>query len=315
MSHIIRVVVGGLNPAGLFFMERLSQSTDFQVVGAFDSRSERRRFVEGTGLAFWERNPLPELADDVELVILCDRVSASEVAAILDAGKHVIIHQPWLLRSAELMELHELAKARSLLAAVTSVRRWSAEYLAVSAALKTGRIGSLRSARLSSLEMRIPDEVASASVLREFGYAWFDQLLTFCRPAPVQVYGKCQDVADSTTDQGFLSVIEFADGCTAQVEVITNSRLGHRTGWILEGRSGSYRNDRLFTETKDGEIVDEPAPKPEGLSADLFLSQLASACHGQETGLVGLAEAARTVKLIEALERSAELKQAVNLIG
>lgn len=314
MSKTCRVVVGGLNPAGLFFVERLGLSTEFELVGVYDPSPERLRLVKGSNLIVWQQGYLPDAARDVDVVFLCDQISNSDVSAVIDSGRNLVIHQPWMLSSSELMAFHEASMKRSKLATVSAVRRWSAEFLAVTAALRTERLGPIRAAQVCSLEKCIPDQGGSTA-LREFGYAWFDQLLAMCPSQPLRVYGRCFNGTDAGDRQGFLSVIEFADGCNAQVEVITNSRLGHRTGWMLEGTSGSYRNDRLYTETPDGEIVDEPAPKPEPSSADTFLKEVARACRGESTELVTLSHAANVVRLIEAIERSAETKQVVDVVA
>ena len=72
---------------------------------------------------------------------------------------------------------------------------------------------------------------------------------------------------------------------------------------MLEGATGSFRGDRLFTETADGEIVDEPIEKPP-FPAESLIGQLVTAWRGEPTTLPTLADAAEVVQLIEALEQS-----------
>jgi hypothetical protein len=102
------------------------------------------------------------------------------------------------------------------------------------------------------------------------------------------------------------------NGCTAQIEIRTRTRLSHRTGWMLEGVAGSYRGERLFTTTPDGEIVDEPLLRPE-VSGNVFVDELVSAWQGKRSTLPTLADAARVVDLLEAVELSAASGQTVSL--
>ena len=83
-------------------------------------------------------------------------------------------------------------------------------------------------------------------------------------------------------------------------------------GWMLEGTQGSYRGERLYTETPDGEIADEPIQRP-SFVADPLLNELTSAWHGKPTTLPTLEDAARIVSLINTIERSAETGHVVRL--
>ena len=115
---------------------------------------------------------------------------------------------------------------------------------------------------------------------------------------------KCENGADASAliEGGFLARFDFSNDCIAQIEVNTKSRLGFRTGWMLEGESGSYRSDRLYTETDDGEIIDEPLVR-QAAPADPFLNELVAAWQRQPATLPSLGDAARVMQLIEAIER------------
>ena len=314
MSKPCRVAVGGLSPSGLYLLERLSLCSEIQVVGAFDSDPARLRMAAGLSCALWELPvDVPVLPELVDFLFVVDGVSSDTVSKALVAGQHVVIDQPWRVSSMELQTLQGLATTTSRIATTVSLRRWSADFVAALAAMRTGRIGTLTSARFFSCERRVASERLSASVLREFGYHWLDQLLVLVPSAPARVFGKRLLGSGPETDDGFLALIDFANGCTAQIEVNTNSRLGHRTGWMLEGELGSYRQNRLFTETTDGEIVDEPSPRSNLGATDPFLNELVTAGRGEPTALPTLAEAAGVLRLIEAIEASADRGEVVRL--
>ncbi|MEI8019754.1 MAG: Gfo/Idh/MocA family oxidoreductase [Schlesneria sp.] len=299
-----RVGVLGLGHAGLFYLERLSLSADIRLVGAFDSDSKRRGLATGSGCPLfdrWDSMLSPNVADALFLV---DDFSEEVAKAVLHGGQHLVIDRPWSVSSKVLRSLGELAVNSNRTSTVASPGRWSANFVSATAARRTGRLGNLRSVRLSSCEKRVPGEMSEDGVLREFGYRWLDQLFVLVESNPERVYAKLLSDGEPKQEYGFLAVIDFANGCTAQIEIDTRSRLGFRTGWMIEGSSGSYRNDRLYTEIDDGEIVDEPLIHSND-SNETFISELTKKWSGASTTLPTLADAANVVQVIEALERSA----------
>ena len=108
---------------------------------------------------------------------------------------------------------------------------------------------------MSSCEQYLPIDKRSIGLMHEIGFHWFDQMLVLIESTPRLVFARRLHDADSANESGFLAVVEFTDDCTAQIEIRTQTRLSHRTGWMLEGLTGSYRGERLFTTTPDGEIA------------------------------------------------------------
>ena len=299
-----RVGVLSLSQAGLFYLECLNLSDDIRLTGAFDSDPQRRSLVTGSGCPlFNHRNSLllPTVADAIFLV---DDFSEEVARQVLLGGQHLVIDRPWSVSSEVLRSLGELAFTSNRTLTVASPGRWSANFVSALAARRTGRLGNLHSVRLSSCEKRVPGEASHHRVFREFGYRWLDQLLVLIDSMPERVYAKLLSDAGTKLEYGFLAVIDFANGCTAHVEIDTRSRLGFRTGWMIEGSTGSFRNDRLYTETDDGEIVDEPLTHAND-SSNTFISELAAVWGGASTTLPTPTDAANVVQVIEALERSA----------
>jgi predicted dehydrogenase len=309
-----RVGLLGLSQAGLFYLECLSLSPDIRLVGAFESDRQRRALAAGSGCpSSDQRDSLlsPTVADAVFLI---DRVSQELAEIVLRGGQHLVIDQPWSVSSEVLRSLGELAVASNRTATVASPGRWSPNFVSTITALRTGRLGNLHSVRLSSCEKRVPGEKSDSGVLREFGYRWIDQLLVIVDSTPESVYAKRLSDGGPSEEYGFLAVIGFTNGCTAQMEIDTRSRLGFRTGWMIEGASGSFRNDRLYTETDDGEIVDESLTHT-NYSTDAFVRELTATWRGEVTTLPMLADAAIVVQVIEALEHSASHGEVVRLSG
>ena len=225
-----------------------------------------------------------------------------------------MLDRPWLLSPGQLQSLHEQAEAANCVATVAAFRRWSADFVAASLAKQTGRLGNLVSgAILYPANKSLPLE-------RQFlgrhpgilGFHCLDQLLVLVDSTPRRVFaGRLHDTGQ-TSEHGFLATIEFTSGCTAQIEIQTRTRLSHRTGWMLEGLAGSYRGERLFTTTPDGEIVDEALTSPE-VPDNALIEELVSAWRDRRSNLPTLGDAVRVVQLIEALERSADSGLAVDV--
>ena len=307
-----RVGVLGVGQSGLFYLESLSLSADIRLVGAFDSDPQRLALATGSGCPLLsQRDSLlsPTFAD---VLFLVDDFSEDIAISALRGGQHLVIDRPWSVSSEALQSLGKFAVTSNRTVTIASPGRWSANFLSAMSALQTGRLGSLHSVRQSSCEKRVPGETSPAGVLREFGYRWIDQLLTLVDSKPERVYAKLLSDGRPKQEHGFLAVIDFTNGCTAQIDIDMRSRLGFRTGWMIEGSSGSFRNDRLFTETDDGEIVDEPLMHSNS-STDSFIGDLIATWSGSPITRPNLADAADVVCVIEALERSASAGEAVRV--
>lgn len=312
-SKIWRVAVCGLSTSGLNCLERLSLSHDIQVTAAYDADPGRLRMANGLAVPNASQSDCPIWYDTSDVLFLATEISTETVGAAIRTGRNVVLDRPWLLTSTELDILNNMVATAASVVTTASLRRWSIDFQAAMAAQRTGRIGPLHSLRLVSCEKRVPDEESPASVLREFGYHWLEQMIILADSTPARVFGKEMTDADSPNKSGFIAVIDFASGCTAQIEVNTTSRIGYRTGWLLEGKQGSYRSDRLYTDASDGEIVDEPTPITNICPEDPWVRELVAAWRGELTTLPTLADAAKVMRLIEAIEHSAQTGEVVSV--
>ncbi len=307
-----RVGLLGLGQAGLFYLECLSLSPDIRLIGAFDSDPQRRALATGSGSPLCDQRDAllsPTLAD---VVFLIDDFSEERARTVLQGGQHLVFDRPWSVSSDVLRSLGQLALNSKRTATIVSPGRSSANFISAMTALQTGRLGSLHSVRLSICEKRVPGETSANGVLREFGYRWIDQLIALVASTPERVYAQLSNHGVPKQESGFFALIDFSNGCRAHVEIDTRSRLGFRTGWMIEGSQGSFRNDRLYTETDDGEIVDEPLSHSSH-SNETFISELTKLWRGATTTLPNLADAAIVVQVIEALERSATSGEVVRV--
>lgn len=306
-----RVGIIGVNPVGLFLLEQMSLALDFRLVGVFDRDPARRQLVWQSGCELWDSPAVALAAVNVDVLLLMDCSSTVMISEALRSGKHVVLDRPWLLTSADLLQLHEQSLTTGCAATVATFRRGSTDFVSALTVLRSGRLGRLETVRMSSCEQILPREDDSPSLIREIGFQWLDQLLCLVESSTKQVCARRILLADQTNAIGLRATIEFTNGCDAQIEVLTRTRLSHRTGWMLEGSLGSYRGERLFTTTPDGEIVDEALLHPDRADETL-IEGLVSAWRGRSSMLSSLADAARVVQLIETLERSAETRQCIS---
>lgn len=308
-ARVWRVAVIGLNSNGLFLLEQFGLIPNIQVTGVFDADRVRRTLALPVTQQVWDQPDVTR--DDVDVLILNDNIPYQLVLSALRARKHVVLDRVWSFTSHQLCDATELAAGSGCSATFLNHRRTSSDFSAAQCAKSTGRLGNLQSVRMSSCEQAVPGETIDNG-LREIGFAWLDQLLMLVESTVQSVFAKRLTDLQTNQESGFVAVIEFANGCTARIEVQTSSRLSIRSGWMLEGSAGSYRGNRLYVTTEDREIVDQPFTGTAPRNHDLIES-LTNAWQGQPSSAATLADAARVVRLIELLEQSADTGQVVKL--
>ncbi len=304
------VGVIGSGPFHQYVIERLSLRRDFTATaccstdGAAHSPNQRDGCVN--------HSSAQAVIDDprTSVIFFVGPVATDLVAAAIRTGKHVVLELARAPSPQDLRHLAKLAAERGIIAVVDEPRRWEDDFLCAKSVFDAGQLGQLERIRLAIHERSLPGEVFPQGVLKELGCHWLDQLLAFVHDEPQSVRLRTFRSADSATDEGFLTVIDFIGGVSAVIEVQTQSLLSLRTGWLLEGTAGAYRAGRLYTKTADGEIIDEPVNRPplfsdpafsDPVSNDPFFDTLAAALRGDSNAqatLPDLAHAARVAELV-----------------
>lgn len=84
-------------------------------------------------------------ATGIELIVIAapNAYHASLAAAALRAGKHVVVDKPFTLDLAQARELARLAATSGRVLSVFQNRRWDSDFLAVSQAIASGRLGTV----------------------------------------------------------------------------------------------------------------------------------------------------------------------------
>jgi len=193
------------------------------------------------------------------------------VPRCLQAGLHVCVEAP-LVGSVPLARRWlSLADRCQKTLQLAPWRRWDPQFATASSAVATGRLGIVGAARLTVAEWTplsgdaLPETSGGESPEAQFGPHGFDQLLQLLTADPTSIWARRLPDED-----GFLTVIDFADGSFAQIDFRRRTRTGQSTGWVLEGSLGSYRQERIVTVSPDGELIDEPVPgRPESAQDEL----------------------------------------------
>ncbi|MEK6257905.1 MAG: hypothetical protein AABP62_04730 [Planctomycetota bacterium] len=301
------VGVIGCSATSRFVCERLSLRSDLRLAAAWIERDEEDELpsaLAGISSLACRRHTTPfEVIDDphVRVLYFADGSNADWMQLALGTAKPIVVESPQSLSPGELERLERDAAGLKQVAAVYAPRRWETDFLQARSALDSGHLGRLLRVRYLVHDYRLPNETYPRGVATDLGSHVLDQLLLLtgaspCRPPEIRHFPSKSDRSD-----GFVCCCDFADDLSANIEIQTRSLLSYRSGWMLEGTTGAYRNGRLYTQTADGEIIDEPLPAP-SLSSDPFFDALSLALRGTTSELPTIQDAARVAALLANLD-------------
>lgn len=276
------------------------------------------------------------LADDeVELVVVNtpDKFHYMMVKQALEAGKHVVVEKPATLRSAELMELIQLAKAKNLVFTVFQNRRWDGDFRTVQKVLEESRFGRLIEFESHYDRYRIeitPDTWKEegdeySGVLYNLGSHMVDQAyVLFGRPQTVTAHlksvrtgGKIYDYYDIRLDyEGFSGLLK----CSYLVmdpgpRYMINGEYGTFKKWGIDGQEEILKAGNLpdgddwgkeeadcwgtLVYTENEEHIEELVETIPG-DYRIFYDNIFQAIRNNKQLLVKPEEALEVLKIIEA---------------
>ena len=293
----------GSSATSRFVCERLSLRSDLCLIATW-SEAEPSEDLPLTlaGIAPTDcrrhRTPFDVMQDPgVRVIHFANGSKADWMRQALGAAKSIVVESPQLLSLDELERLARDATSCQQTAAVYEPRRWEADFLQARSVLDSGRLGRLLRVRYSVHDYRLPNETFPRGVAKVLGSPVLDQLLMLLDSRPCRRFDWRHFPSDTDRSDGFVGRFDFAEDVSAVVEVQTRSLLSYRSGWMLEGTAGAYRNGRLYTRTADGEIIDEPLPTP-SVSSDPFFDTLASALRGNANELPTVSDATHVEALL-----------------
>ncbi len=241
-------------------------------------------------------DPEAVLADpDVDLVVVSTPpdTHARWALAAVRAGKHVVVEKPFAIRTEEADAVLDAAADAEVLAVVYQNRRWDPDHLALSRAVRSGRLGEVFHVEAFVGGFGHPcnlwhsDADASGGAFYDWGAHVIDQLLDLF-PAPVAHVSATTHKRrwfDVTNADHSRVLVRFEDGAEAE---FTHSDLAAalKPRWYVLGTEGavvgSWRTERIVSRNAVGTLEEDvlaPADSPPVLdlhAADGSVTRLAT---------------------------------------
>ena len=317
------------------------------IAGIYDILEEKRVEAEANGFKAYPS--LEALLADPEIDFITNATPNDFHRPIaiqaMAAGKHVISEKPVTMTADDLQAMIDAAKKYDRIFSVHQNRRWDEDYRIIKKLYDDNTLG-----RVFNIESRvhgsrgIPGDwrnkkLQGGGMILDWGVHMLDQLLQIVPENVVSVYNVNSHVTNDEVDDGFKAVITFASGVTAQVEVGTSNFI-NLPRWYIQGENGTAiikdwdcsgeivmvsdweKRDAVPVVTAAG-LTKTMAPRTEETIKRYLLPRIDSdvrdyyrnfikAMNGEETQLVTHPQMMRVVKLMEALQKSAELNEVVH---
>lgn len=295
--------------------------------------------------AFGEKNnvsvfsSLKKLFDsDVDLVAVCTPSGTHAQIAVdaLASGKHIAVEKPLALNYEDCLRVIEVADNAKKICAPISQLRFSPSVARVKATLESGGIGRLvmasvymkyfrEKAYYTSSPWKGTEKMDGGGALMNQGIHGID-LLCFLAGEVKTVFGRTATLLhDIETEDTAVASLEFVSGALGTIEGATSTRPGYPRKLELCGVDGSIimqedtvvgyhpesLNLRCDTQTAAGGFTD-----PAAISSDGHTTQyknILAAIRGKEQLYYTPQDAAKTVRLINAIYRSAKTSKPVEL--
>lgn len=345
MKHYIGIVgFGGM--AG-WHCELIESIDELEVAGIWDIKEVRRSFAQEKGIHVYHslEDLLADKKTDLVLVATPNDVHKSIAIQAMRAGKNVVSEKPVTLCSADLKEMRKAAEETGMFLTVHQNRRWDEDYLTVRKILEEKKLGEIyriesrvHGSRGIPGDWRQEKEFGGGMVL-DWGVHLLDQILLIYPEAKLNnVYATTTHVTNQCVDDGFSAELTFSNGVTFYVEVGTSNFIS-LPRWYLLGADGSAviedwdlngkivraagKNEtdvvpvktaagltKTMAPRREDSIFTEELPKVQSDIRDFYRNVMA-VLEGREESRIQMEEAARVMRLMEAVFESAEKKQAV----
>lgn len=340
MKHKMAIV--GFGGMANWHYDEIRTIDDLEIAGIWDIKEERRKDASEKGLHVY--GSLEDLLADreTELVLIATPNDVHKPVAIaaMEAGKNVISEKPVTLNSSDLREMTETSERTGRFLTVHQNRRWDEDYLTVKKILEEGKLGEL--VRLESRvhgSRGIPgdwrqEKEHGGGMILDWGVHLLDQMVMLFPEVPVcSVSAFVTNITNQLVDDGFYAELVFENGVRALVEVGTSNFISlprwYVLGvdgtaviedWNLKGRivraSGVDEKDvapvitaagltKTMAPRRDDSIYTEELPRVTSDVREFYFNVMA-VLEGREESLIRLPEVARVMKLMEAIQESAE---------
>jgi predicted dehydrogenase len=332
----VRIGIAGCGLAARIHLDRLLAHGSVQIVGCSDPDLEAARALADRASrhagTFEISEGVPAFADHRELLsqrspdalaIFTPHLSHYRLTMdALQAGCHVFIEKPLTTNGQEAADIVSLARGRGLRVGVGHQFRLSPSLCEARRRLAAGDIGPVRmiTAALarpwsSTLERkesswRYDPQVAGSGILADAGDHLIDALL-WTTGQRAQEVGALQTRREPAIDLVTAAAIRLADG-TPVALAVSGISPGARFSLAFFGEAGELRatDERLEEERSDGVRRDISLPP----TTETIDGNFVAAITGGSPLCCPAEEAVETVRLLEAIGRSAATGQFIRLI-
>ena len=342
MIHWALIGYGGMG--GWHVRKLQTMPEEFHICGVYDIDPARNALARERGLRAYDT--LEELLADDEIQIVTIAVPNDAhlplAEACMRAGKHVISEKPVTPTLAELHRAIAVSRETGRLFTVHQNRRWDEDFLSAKKICDDKMLG-----RVFNIESRvhgsrgIPSDwrnqyAHGGGMILDWGVHLIDQMLKLVPQDVISVFCMVTNVTNEEVDDGFSSVLTFADGLTAHVEVGT-SNFVNLPRWYIQGQNGTaviedFKMNGEIVKVSDWEKRDAvpvvtaagltktmaprteetiqryPLPQIESDVRDYYRN-IADVIDGKATQIVTHKEMLRVMRVIEAMMWSAKYNE------
>jgi len=224
-------IIGMGGMSGWHFSNIKNDIKDIEIVSGYDiSKEVRERRAKEWGIKVYE-TPEELYADpEIDLVLIAtpNDVHKEYSVKCMEAGKNVVCEKPVTMDVPELEEIIKVRDKTGKFFSIHQNRRWDPDYVTVKELLAkkmlrnpyTIKSSVHGSHRLYGWRAFKPN---GGGLLLDWGIHLLDQMLDLIPEPVVSVYGHLHSMENSEVDDAFTVMLRFEGGCTAVVDISTNS--------------------------------------------------------------------------------------------
>ena len=345
MKHGLCVI--GYGGMGAWHTRAALASDVVELVAVQDILEDKDIAAEENGIKAY-RTLDEVLADDkIEIVTIATPNDVHEDIAIncMAAGKHVICEKPVTLSVESLERMIEASKKYGVVFSVHQNRRWDSDYLLIKRFFESGELG-----KIIDIESRVhgsrgipgdwrAEKKYGGGMLYDWGIHLIDQMLMLDENRKLEsVYCELNHITNQEVDDGFKLILHFEDGLRVHVEVETHNFI-KLPRFYVQGTNGSaliqdwgtpckvvncfeWSEKNVVPIVAAAGLTKTMAPRNEKTSNRYEIEQQKSDVHeyyrnfcaaieGREEQIVTHKQMIRTLRVIDAAFRSAEIGQVI----
>jgi len=335
-------IIGMGGMAGWHFRNIKEHISGIEVVAGYDidtATCEKREKEWGIKVYETPENLYADPSIDLVLIATPNDVHKEYSIRCMEASKHVICEKPVTMNVAELEDVMAVAEKTGKFFSIHQNRRWDADYMTVKKILSDGMLRNpytIKSSvhgsrRLYGWRAFKPN---GGGLLLDWGVHLLDQMLDLIPEAVVSTYGHLHSMEKSEVDDCFTVQLRFEGGCTAVIDISTNSFVVEPR-WHIFSKDGTAivenweRHGKIVKQADPDEMdwtetviytaagpTRTMLPRPKETTAELALPDVGNSrwtdyyknvvevLNGREKPIVTAQQALRVMKVIEAIFES-----------